>query len=343
MIDIEKFEASVKKGQVDSSYIFCGQDEDMIKDSINLLVKKVVDEELKDLNYIRLDGLTTSFEEIQNACETISFFGGRKVIEVYRANFIREKTDSTGKSIYTELVKYLKDMPEHSVLIFYYVFEDKRERPNKNRKLTTLEKTSTVVFCEKLKKDKYYKKIEEVFKDNGIVIGKIEAKYFGDRVQNNFQIIKNEVEKLAAYCTGRSITRKDIDTMLATRSEDDIFDLIEYVSQKKAEKALDLMDELLFREDQHMLIIVNIQNQIKKLIDCRILLNNGKKMDDIIKQLRLPPFVCEKLSQQSRKFSVKQLNKMLEITLESERKIKSSGIDKKTELELMLFKIFMVK
>ena len=52
------------------------------------------------LNYERLDGLTTTFNDIENACETMPFFGDKKVVVVYRANFLKDKAHKEGaKSI----------------------------------------------------------------------------------------------------------------------------------------------------------------------------------------------------------------------------------------------------
>ena len=96
-----------------------------------------------------------------NACETIPFMGEKKLVLVYRANFLKDKTDSTEKKTYTDMSKYLKDMPSHTVLIMYYLFNDKRETPKKNKKLNTLDKVCTIVHSEKLKRDKYYKKVED--------------------------------------------------------------------------------------------------------------------------------------------------------------------------------------
>ena len=93
----------------------------------------------------------------------------------------------------------------------YYLFNDKRDTPKKNKKLGTLDKYIKVVHCDKLKKDKYYKKIEDIFKEKGKNIGKIQVRYFAEKVQNNFDIIKREIDKLCAYTYGREIEKEDID------------------------------------------------------------------------------------------------------------------------------------
>ena len=225
----------------------------------------------------------------------------------------------------------------------YYLFNDKRDTPKKNKKLSTLDKYVKVVHCDKLKKDKYYKKIEDIFKENGRTIGKVQLKYFADKVQNNFDIIKREIDKLDCYALGRELTKEDIDKLIPNKSEDDIFDLVEYISLRKVEKAIDLLDELLFKADQHMLIISSIGNHFKRLYEIKAYLLKGKKLEFFISKYRLPQFVCEKLMNQASKFSLKQLNQLIKVCVNTEIKLKSSTTDKQMEMELMLFKTFMIK
>ena len=343
MINIEMLENELKRGIIDNSYIFCGLDEELIKEGIELITSKVIDPGFEELNYIKLDGLTTTSDEIMNACETIPFMGEKKVVLVYRANFLKDKTDSSDKKTYGEISKYLKDMPGHTVLVMYYLFNDKRETPKKNRKLITLGKSSKIVHSEKLKKDKYYKKVEEVFKSQGKEINKNELRYFAEKVQNNFDIIKREVDKLVNYTNGRDIQKSDIDKLIPNKSEDDIFDLIDLISTRKVEKAMDLLDGLLFKSDQHMLIITNVENNFKRLYEIKILVEKGYNVNDLATKYRLPVFVCEKLVGQCNKFTKKQLQNIMEICLETDVKLKTTSNDKTIELELMLFKIFMIK
>lgn len=343
MITIDVLESEIKKNSIANGYVFCGLDEELIKSSIDPIIKKVLDKDFLDLNFIKIDGLTSTFDEIENACETLPFFGDKKVVLVYRANFLKDKPDKEGAKTYTEILKYIKDLPQHTILIMYYLFNDKRDTPKKNKKLSTLDKYVKVVHCDKLKKDKYYKKIEDIFKENGRTIGKVQLKYFADKVQNNFDIIKREIDKLDCYALGRELTKEDIDKLIPNKSEDDIFDLVEYISLRKVEKAIDLLDELLFKADQHMLIISSIENHFKRLYEIKAYLLKDKKLEFFISKYRLPQFVCEKLMNQASKFSLKQLNQLIKVCVNTEIKLKSSTTDKQMEMELMLFKTFMIK
>ena len=343
MITYDIFEKEVKKNSIKNSYIFCGLDEELIKDGVDLLTKPFLDDGFGDLNYIKLDGLTTTMDDILNACETMPFMSEKKVVVIYRANFLKDKTDSSGTKLYNMVKDYLKDVPSHTLLIMYYVFNDKRETAKKNKKIMALDKVTTVVQFDKLKRDRYYKKIEDIFIESGAKIGKVEVRYFAEKVQNNFDIIKREVDKLVNYTNGRDIKREDIDKLLPSKNEDDIFDLVDLISQRKIEKAIDIMNDLLFKSDQHILIITSIEAQFKKLYVIKVGLSQGKKVNDFVSELRVPQFVCEKLINLSMKFSIKQLEELLKLCIETENRLKSSGVDKTMELELLLLNTLMVK
>ena len=140
MITYDIFEKEVKQNSIKNSYVFCGLDEELIKDGVNLLTKPFLEDGFGDLNYIKLDGLTTTMDDILNACETMPFMSEKKVVLVYRANFLKDKTDSSGTKMYNTIKDYLKDVPPHTLLVMYYVFGDKRETAKKNKKLMALDK-----------------------------------------------------------------------------------------------------------------------------------------------------------------------------------------------------------
>ena len=78
MINYDVYEKEIEKGNIKNGYIFCGLDEELIKDGIELIVKKEIAEEFKELNLIRIDGMNTNFDEIMNACETMPFMSEKK-------------------------------------------------------------------------------------------------------------------------------------------------------------------------------------------------------------------------------------------------------------------------
>ena len=69
----------------------------------------------------------------------------------------------------------------------------------------------------------------------------------------------------------------------------------------------------------------------------------GKKTEDFVKEFRLPSFVCEKMINLSNKFSLKQLKELIRLCMKTEEKLKSSNVDKKMELEMLLVGTLTIK
>lgn len=343
MITYEIFEKDIKAKKISGSYLFCGQDEELIKESILKIKNNIIDRDFEGLNYIRIDGNNFDYGQFVNSCETMPFGSEKKIVEVYRANFLKGKLDSVAEKNHKQMIEYMKDLPDYTVVIMYNVFQDKREKPTKNKNIMAFDKNCNIVFCDKLKRDKFIKKVEEIFKEKNKSIGPIEVRYFAEKLPNNFEIIKNEIEKLICYTEGRNITKKDIDLLIPRKSEDDIFDLIDLISERKIERAIDVMDEMLFKEDQHMFILISIENQFKKLYNIKLGIKNGKRLEDFMAELKVPEFVCKKLMNLSAKFTFKQLSEMMKMCVDAESRLKSSSIDKRMELEILLVNTLMAK
>lgn len=334
MIDNELFEDSIKKGRIEKCYVFCGVDEKLLKDNVNIVIDKVLGNGLMDLNFTKFDGNKVDINEVYNACETMPFMSEKKIVLIYRAVFLGDKEDRENKRRFDELYKYIDNLPEHCVLIMYYVFEDEREKPGAS--LKKIDKKSCVIKTDKLKGDKFYKKVQELFDHRGRDIGRVELKFFCDNVDNNMDIIINEVNKLINYCEGRMIKREDILRLLPRKSDSDIFDLVDFLSQKRPEKAIEILNELIFRGENLMGILFMIERQIKLLLSIKVGIEEGKRKEDIIKELKLHPYIGEKLITQSKKFSLIQLKKCMELCLITEKNLKSSQTEKKTEMELLI-------
>jgi DNA polymerase-3 subunit delta len=342
LINYEVYEQEIEKGKINNGYVFCGLDEELIKDGINLITKREIAEDLKELNLIRIDGMNTTFDDIMNACETMPFMGDKKVVLIYRASFLQDKSDSTGTKIYNDIKNYISNLPPYTILIMYYLLNDKRDRPNKNKKLTTVGKFLTIVYCDKLKRDKYLKKVSDVFKEKGKQIGRVELSYFCEKVQSNFNIIKREADKLISYCEGREIKKEDINLLISNSNEDDIFDLVELIAQRKIDKAIDIMKDILYKADQHMLIMSAIQKHFFRLYEIKLKIAKGKKVDDFVGEYRLPQFICEKLMTQTSRFTEKQLMELIKLCVKTESKLKSTGLDKTMEMEFLLINTLTV-
>lgn len=331
---IDELQDNIKKRKIDGNYIFYGLDEQLIKDNIKLIKNAVLDKNFIDLNYTQFDGNTVNIDEAINMCETMPFMSEKKVVVIYRSSFLKEGEDKEETNKFNKLYKYLENPAPYSILIVYYVFQDEREKAS--NKIKKLEKKAFCVKFDKLKGMNLEKKVKSLFDERKKEIGKIELKFFCDNVDSDMNIIINEVEKLCSYTGYKEITKNDILMMLPPKSDNDIFDLVDCLGQKKPEKAIDILNELIFKGEKIPMILFMIERQFRLLFNIKNGIENGKRKENLISELRLNPYICDKMILQSKKFTAKQLKGALHTCLNTEENLKSSSSNSKTEMELLI-------
>ncbi|OPJ63793.1 DNA polymerase III subunit delta [Clostridium oryzae] len=333
-MDFDAFEQNIKKKIFKNCYVLYGIDENLMKEAVTLLTDNMIDKNFMDLNFVKYDGEKVSYDDIINACETLPFMSERKLVVVYRANFLSDSEDKEGKKKFEALSSYIEKLPDYCTLVMYYVFENDREKASSRVK--KLEKKCETIKVDRLKGDRLYRRVNELFESKGKEINRALLKFFCDHVENNMDIMNSEAEKLIAYTLGREITKKDIMDLLSPTNEDDIFDLVDFLAQKKPEKAINILNELIFRGENIGSIMYMIVRQFRLLFNIKLGVSEGKRKDELAKELRLHPYICEKMMAQSGKFTLTQLKNCMHRCLDAEVKIKSSSIDKKLEMEMLI-------
>lgn len=336
MIDVSTLNDKFKKNEFSNCYVFCGSDEQSIKEAIKTITDKNISKDFLDFNYVQLDGSSVDMNTIVNACETLPFMSDKKVIIIYRANFLKDKMDKGAEKLSKEIIDYIKILPKECILIMYYIFENDREK--ESYKLKKIDNTACVVKFLKLKGAMLQKKVEEIFRKKGKSIAKAELSLFCSNVENNMDIIENEVEKLYCYTEGREITAKDITELTSLKSDNDIFNLVDYISEKKPQKSIDILNELVFKGESITTILRMIQRQFKLIFDIKLEVERGKRKEELAKELRLHPYICEKMMVQSKKFTIDQLKNSMELCLNTEKLLKSTTVNSKMEMELLIIR-----
>ncbi|MEG0307462.1 MAG: DNA polymerase III subunit delta [Clostridium sp.] len=341
MITLEQFEKDLKQNNLKNCYVFCGSDEGLIKANIKRIKDLKIDETFADFNFNRIEGDKLSVDALINNCETIPFMAENRMVEIYRANFLKDgKKEDKSKDI-DELRDYLKTIPPYTTLVMYYVFEDDREK--QSNKLRKLQNVCEIVKVDKLKGQGFQSKVKSIFEEKGKDIGKGELGYFCSIIENNMSIVNNEIEKLILYTGSRAITKDDIIKMAPYEKESDIFNLVSYLSERNIKGAIDTLNQLVYRGEKPPKILSMIERQFKLLFAIRVKVGNGAKKEAIVKEYNLNPYIADKMIVQSKKFSEKALRKSLELCLDTEVEIKSKSVDSKNAIEMLMVRTMMTR
>ncbi len=338
-----KFKKELKAKNLNNCYIFFGHDEGLIKSSIEE-IKKYALTSYEDLNFTEFDGRKIeNIEDIINACETLPFFSDYRIVLIYRAWFLNDNEDGK-KKLVDSLLKYIPNISHQTILVIYTVFTSKRDKPgNKIKKFDKICEVIEAEYDGREKKAFIQDFISSYLKERERDVNKVELEMLFEMYKNSdTMFIKNELDKLSNFAKEKLITRQHIKEICIGTDDDDIFDLVDSISNKKLNLALDIMNSLIYRGEKSEGIIYFIERQLRLLLLIKFGIEDNKTLEYISKSLKLNIYVCKNMMTQSVKFTKSQLKDGLKLCLELERKLKTESLDKQAELELLIIKLMSV-
>ena len=118
--------------------------------------------------------------------------------------------------------------------------------------------------------------------------------------------LDNELRKTALYVTSSTITKKDLQLMMAEPPEVSSFALIDAVSEKNLKKAMYLLTAQI-NERKEAAIIALLARNVRLMIRAKFYMKQGLSGKALATPLALNPYIAQKTGEAAAKFSDKTL------------------------------------
>lgn len=338
-------------------YLFLDADEYLASRRIAALKGALGDPEMADLNMATLEGARTDAGDLLYQASTMPFLAERRLLVVhgYLAHLDKRMGASkgTGAAAYDEaaqLMAGLVTLPDTCDLIFIDSSVDKRRhlwkgftRSNdgaeqKTPGLADLIKDGTIVQEALATPDAKQLPawITRYAKEAAIPIDGQAVTMLADFVGSDLRRLESELQKLAAYASGRRVTADDVRTMVSDAGEALIWDLTDALSQRDGRKAMRSLYELRRGDANAFYLLTMIARQYRILIKVKDALQNGGGSEyDIAKQVGESPYPVKKAMGQSRAYQMQELEAILDRLLQADFAMKT-GADAETELDVLV-------
>lgn len=137
-----------------------------------------------------------------------------------------------------------------------------------------------------------------------------------DIVGDDLDELTTEVEKLATWAGGETVTVRDVERMAAGRAETSIFSLTDAWGRRDVGAVLRAAEEIMERSHRPrsgelMRIIASLANHVGRVRRCQRLADAGMRARDAAPQLKMHPFAAEKAFVQAANFSAEELGDAL--------------------------------
>ncbi|KPU27916.1 DNA polymerase III subunit delta [Caloranaerobacter sp. TR13] len=330
----------IKNNDLKRVYLIYGKENYLIDWIINEIKEKYIDKNFESLNYVHLDGKEVGVDSIVNACETLPFMSDKKIVIIENLVFLtggklNDKEDEQ------RLNEYISKVSNFTCLIFV-VREEKID--NRKKLVKNIKKVGQVIELSKIKGEDLARWVSKTFSKYNKKITQKDIMYFIENTgyleyssNKTLYDLENEIIKTCNYLGCREqVKTEDIDKVLVRSLENNIFKLVDSVGQKRTDRALTLLNEMILNNEPIQLILHMVIKQIRLLFMAKLLEGKGYSQGVIAQKLGVQNFVVKKLIEQSRNFEIEELQSAFERCLKIDESIKKGQIENRLALEMLI-------
>ena len=324
-------------------YIFHGEDEFGRSEKVAQLRGQLAegDAAMADLNTTILDGAKLTIAELRHVCDTIPFMAERRLV-IVRDLLSRLVPQGKGKgkksaresAFLDELAAYLPLLPPTTRLFFV---EDGALLPS--HPILKVAQREERGFIQVFNRPKDYELpgwIQQQVLAQGGEIDQEAVTLLAALVGSDLRLLDSEIEKLLLYTDGRPINAADVRALVTRAREASIFDLVDYVGQRKADRALRLLHALTSDGAEPLYVLAMLARQFRILIQIKELAAQDLAQATITKKLKLHRYVVQKGLGQARNFSMAQLEAAHQRLVEADWQIKTGQTEDELALDILV-------
>lgn len=335
------FNREFKEEKTGDIILFYGEEDYLIQWAVDLYVRKYVDENAKEFDYIKLSEECTADEIIQ-ACDTFSMFSEKRVVWVRNYPWLKSQNPRGVSQQDKEMIlNYLNNPNEGAILIFSHENTDTKlelyktiKRIGKCYNFTKLEEKQFTAFCEKR------------FRSAGVGISRQTLKYLVEQSgythkDTEYRIYNavNDIEKIIAYSDGIEVTEHDVSVTINGDLDTFIFDFLDAISSNKKAQGFEMLENIISAGEDVFNLIGSLISHFELILDAKELKNDGMTPLQIASELGMHEFRVKKACSYADRFDVTRLKKILSQMYETDRNIKRGLLDQRTALELLVGRI----
>ena len=252
-------------------YLLYGLDKSIINREIDIIKDKLLIKD-NDVIYYNIEDINGIVEEAL----TVSMFSLNKFIIIDSTSYLSQKKEINDIDL---LENYFNGYNSNS----YLVFISNSDSIDSKKKLVKL--ISNIGTIKKVEANYEYLSnfVSDYIKNNGYIMNNSDIKLFINRVGNNIDNIKNELDKLMLYkIDDKNINGNDIILLTEENSDNTIYDLVSFILKNENDKAIKLYKNFILNGMDPSQVIAVIASQIRLLFQVKRLYNSGKSNDEIV-------------------------------------------------------------
>lgn len=319
------FQNDIKENKIRGLVLLCGIEDYLINWAVDLSVSKYVNEITKSLDCDIINLETAEIDDVIASCETTPMMSERKVVVI--KNYNNEFTK--------DLIEYAKDLPETTLLLVTVTEIDKG-----------LKDVGMVYDFEPLTQQQLVSFVNKRIKKAGKIATRgvintfiTETGYYNKDIDYNLYNLEGDIQKLIALNDEEEIQISNVKMAVSDNLEHGVFTLLDAISGNKKDVAFDLLHQLILSGEKEVKLLGSIISQLEVMLQSKQLAENGVQVAEIQKITKIHQFRVQKALNFTRRYSSRDIKKMLIKAYDTDGKIKRGILSSKMALEMLIAEI----
>ncbi len=328
----------IKNKQFAPVYLLYGEEDYLLQETRQLLIKHVVNEDELDFNFSVHDlSDGASLEAAVEDAESFPFMGERRLVFIDHPVFLTAEKKKDGQESTAALEKYISSPAPYTVLVLYIPVAKLDER----KKITkALKKSGVVIEAKNLSEHDLKGWIQSRASASHVKIEDDALEKLVSLTGANLFMLSAEIEKLALFSRDEGvISLKTVLTLTPKSVEQNVFDLIEYAVGGKIDQALDLYHDLLKQKEEPLKILALLAGQFRLIYQVKSMTEKGFSQQQVASRLKVHPYRVKLAQNHARFFTYDQLAQIIQLLAQSDLALKTSSGRKEMVLELFLTRL----
>jgi DNA polymerase-3 subunit delta len=309
---------------LDAAYLICGSDREKVELAVSRLRRRFEggDATVETLLAVAVagtgtDGVAAAPEDVVDACNALGLLGGRRLVLAVAAD--QKWADAAAPAIAAYVAS---PAPDTTLAIVTGALKPDGKLA---RAVAQVGKVLTFDLPEKRQLPQWLRKRAS---QAGLDIEPEALRRLTDLARGDASQLGGEIEKLALYAGGRTVTVADVDAVSVFDVELPPWDLTDALANREARQALAVLGDFLDRRDWDVArVLPSLARLFRHLSVARRLVEEGKGPDAIQKALDLrSPFPAKKLQGQAGRWSREEISTALVRIARAERETRGDGV-----------------
>jgi DNA polymerase III subunit delta len=274
------------------------------------------------------DASAASPETVVSACNSYSLFGDGPFV-------VLRNLDSWNAAQKAVILDYLKNpSPETDLLLLG------KKLGAREKLLSAVKQDGEVHNFEQPTGKALVRWVVGHAKKMGLDLPDPVAQDLADRCSGDKMRLVRETEKLALYVGEGTATHDDVAALCPPDIQSNIFAFVDALAAGERGRAMELREALVGTGEPPMRLTYMIRRQFRLVARARALFERGTPQPEVARELKVPPFVARKLSEQSRKLDERDLERALSVVLGLESGLKGgTNLSDGLQVELAVMKL----